>query len=474
MRDLTRRRLLGSAAAVVAGPALAACAQSTKSGTAGLQTAQPVTTVYFQINWQQSWNKTAQVLCQEFTDANFNTKNKGVRAVPLSWGNGSGIFTEVLSGYKNAPAVVSGCCSDFATQESILAPLDPFLRKDNMTASLWSAGQLLTYELPNGLYGVPAYTACQPLIYSQTIFDELGLSYPDPEWDYKEAARIWTQLAGESKGLHRYGTTMQFYTNNYDGQVYLDKGWGGNLMDATKTVCLLDQPPSIAARTWIYPLVWQKIIINRGGVPGSGAQAVAAGRVAMYESAGDMLFDAVTHLGDAVKWDVIRMPSWPVRRGTNVQVDYYGINAHYPDQDLAWELFKFVAAGEAVNRFLVSATLSFPNLVSMWDEWIAIVRSVAPITRNKHIEYWAEAAQQGYGYGHEFFLYAPNQAMSVMAPILQQMWDRKLDPTLGCRQMAQQVNALEKTSAVESGMAANEAKIFPTTGPTLAAVTPGL
>ena len=475
-----RRAMLkraGVAAAAVAGTGLAACAAS-GTGTAGAaspQPASPVTTIYFQVNWQQSWNKTAQELVQEFTDQNFNNANKGVRAVPQPWGNASSVLTQVLAGDASAPAVVSSCCGDFPIAQPMLALLDPLLRQDNLSQSLWSTGQLVTYQLPDGLYGVPAYTACQPLIYDQGVFDAIGLPYPDPTWDYKTAAQIWQQLVSDKNNTHRYGTTMQFYPNNFDGQVFLQKGFGGELMDPSKTVCLLDQPGALAAANWIYPLVWSKVIINRGGTgAANGASALLEGKSVMYQSAGNMLYEAVTVLGTKVKWDVIPMCAWPVQKGTNVNIDYYVMNKFYPNQDLAWELFKFVAGGEPMNRFLIGATLSFPNLSSMWDEWQAIVNAAAPLTKGKHLEYWAQAAQQGYGYGREFFLYDGSAALNLMAPILQNMWDQKMDPAEGYAQITQQVNALQKTAAAEAGQSAALAKAFPVTGNPIAAMPTGI
>ena len=462
------------AAAAVAGAALAGCS-SAASGSAAPQPAQTVTTIYFQINWQQSWNKTAQMLVQDFTDQNFNSANKGVRAVPLAWGNASGVLAQVLAGDPSAPAVVSSCCGDFPIAQPTLAALDPFLRQDNLQSSLWSTGQLVTYQLPNGLFGVPAYTACQPLIYDQAVFDDLGLSYPDPSWDHTQATQTWQALVADKGGVHRYGTTMQFYPNNFDGQVFLQKGFGGDLMDASKTTCVLDQAGALAAASWIYPLVWSKVIINRGGTgAANGATALLRGQSVMFQSAGNMLFEAVTVLGNHVKWDVIPMCAWPVQKGTNVNVDYYALNGAYPNQDLAWQLFKFVAAGEPMNRFLIGATLSFPNLTSMWPEWQALVNAAAPLTKDKHLEYWAEAAQQGYGYGREFFLYDGSAALNLMSPILQQMWDQKLDPVAGYAQITQQINALQRTAAAEAGQQAGMAKAFPVTGQSVASVPVGI
>lgn len=480
-RAFTRRSALAGAAALTAGPLLAACSSAAQgaagsSSSAAPQTAQPVETVYFQINWQQSWNKTAVALCQQHTDENFNSKHKGVRAIPLSWGGAQGVLARVLAGDKTAPVVVSSCCSDFPVAQPMLAPLDPLLKQYNVDRTIWSQGQLVTYQMPDGLYGVPAYTACQPLIYDQGVFDQLGLAYPDPAWTYKDAAQIWTAVTADKGGVHRYGTTFQFYPNNFDGSVFLHKGFGGALMDATKTKCLLGEAGSLAAANWIYPLIWNKVMINRGGVSGmNGATAVSRGRVVMYQSAGNMLYEAVTVLGSSVKWDVLPMPAWPVQRGTNVQVDYYGMNKFYPNQQLAWELFQFVAASQSTNRFLIQSTLSFPNLTSMWSEWESIVRATAPLTANKHIEYWAEAATQGYGYGHEFFLYSPNQALNAMVPYLQKMWDHQMDPNEGYPQIVKVVDAIEAQSAQESSQATTATKLFPSKNNSqIAVVTPGL
>ena len=469
----SRRQMLGFAAAA-AGAVGVGGLVSTPAWAAPVP-ADPVTTVYFQINWQQSWDNEAIALCQEYTDSQFNATHKGVRAIPQPWGNASGVLAQVLAGVKTAPAVVSSCCGDFAVALPMLAPLDPLLQQDNLPRSLWSQGQLLTYQQPDGLYGVPAYTACQPLIYNQTLFDDLGLKYPDPAWDYTEATSIWRSIAGKiPNGQWRYATTFQWYPNNFDGGVYLLKGFGGELMDVTHTRCLIDSPQSLNAGNWIYPLIWDKVIINRFGIPGhSGASAVVAGLVGMYQSAGNMLFEAVEDIGTRLKWDVLPMPSWPVRRGTNVQVDYYGLNKYYPNQDLAWELWKFVAAGQSTNRFLIRTTLSFPNLMSMWPEWESLVNAAAPITRTKALHWWADAAIEGYGYGHEFWKYQDNSVEGVMGTIMNQMWNRQIDVEQGFRTMAQRVNAMEAAgpaliaaqSWVKSKDQALQKTLFPTPAP---------
>ena len=473
-RTALRRAAVTAAAAGFGGLGLAACASAVRSGTA--PTAQStILKVYYQINWQQSWNSLALRLCQEFTDTYFNSKHKGVMAIPAPWGNSQGAVTQIISGAPGAPAVLSSCCGDFFIARPVLANLTPLLRQDNLSSSLWSAGQLQTYQESSGLYGVPAYTACQPLIYNQTLFDTLGLPYPDPAWDYREAPAVWKSVSGPTKnGKHRYGTTFQWYPNYFDGSVFLLKGFGGEEMDPTHTICLMDSKAAITAGNWIYPLIWDKTMINRGGLGMEGAQAVLNGLTAMYQSAGNMLFEAVNVLGTNIKWDVLPMPSWPVRRATNVQVDFYGVNAHYKNQELAWELFKFVAASTETNRFLIRSTLSFPNLVSMWSEWESIVRAVAPMTQHKQLKWWRIAAEQGYGYGHEFWRYLDPQAQSIMGAGISKIWNQKISVQGGYTQIAQQVTAFEKTAERATQRQNAVSSLFPTRGPDVAPVATGL
>ncbi len=444
---MTRRAALRQAA-LAAGALAATTSVGALAAAAGPTGAGGVTTVYFEINWQQNWDLTAQKLVQEYVDQTFNSLHKGLRAIPTNQQGASGILAQVLAGDPHMPATVTSCCSDFAVARPMLAKLDPWLSKDNLSASLWSSGQLSSYQEPSGLYAVPAYTAPQPLIYNQTLFDDLGLKYPDPEWDYIEATKVWKSLTGTNRqGQHRYGTTFQWQPNSFDGSRFLLKGFGGDELDATRTRCLLDSKQSIAAGEWIYGQIWDKVIINRFGLSGNGAQDIIADQVGMYQSAGNMLFEAVTTLGTNVKWDVLPMPSWPVRRATNVNVDYFGMNAYYPNQDVAWELFKYVAANPAYQRFIISTTLMFPNLMSLWSEWERDINAAAPITRGKQLQWWPDAALKGYGYGRGFWRYDPAAVFQTLDNGIQPIWDRKMSVVEGFTLLTSQVNAIESVGA---------------------------
>jgi len=409
--------------------------------------ASPAMVVWFQINWQTVWNQAAVQLVQEYADAHFNSKHKGVRAQPTTppWGNASGIYADVLAGLPTAPAVVTSCCSDFAIALPMLENLEPWFKQDNLDMrQLYSPGQLLTFQEPNGQFGVPAYTCVQPLFYSQTLFDRLGMKYPDPEWDYQEATAIWRAIAGKnSKGEWRYGTSMQWYQGYDDGMLWLLKGFGGELMDATRTRCLLDMPESIAAANWIYPLIWDKVIINRGFSGPWPGGPLLADTCGFTQTAGFGLSNMATQVGNKIKWDIVPMPKWPVRRASNVQVDYFGMNGHFPNKELAWELFKFVAVDPNTDRFVISLSLTEPKLLSVWDDWETIVTNAAPPLRGKQLKWYAVGAREGWGFGHQFWKYVNSQAEAAINSVLPLIWNHQMDPAEGYRLITQKVNAVE-------------------------------
>jgi ABC-type glycerol-3-phosphate transport system substrate-binding protein len=444
----TRRQVLQSTLAASGGLILSGGLGSPAAAAPAV--ADPILKPYFQINWQAGWNSTAQKFCQEYTDSNLNAQHKGVQAQVINWGNASGVLAQQLANDPTTPWVVSSCCGDFPVALPMLERLDPWLERDNIPRSNWSQGQLLTYQEPDGLYGVPAYTACQPLIYNQDLFDQLGLKYPDPDWDYIEAERIWRSLAGQTPhGQWRYATTIELQPGGFDAYPFMFHGWGQaeGQMDITHSKALFDTPQAIACGTWWYNLGWDKVFINRFNGFGhgwSGAQAMANGAVGMYQSAGYMLYEALAFLR-GVRWDVIPMPYWPTGRATNVQVDYYGMNKYAPNKELAWELWKFVNS-EATNRFLIKLTFSFPNLMSMWDEWETIVQNTAPVTRTKQIHWWADAAIKGYGFGQQFWKYFDGQAEGLISNVANQIWSHQMDVAEGFSQITKQVNALEASA----------------------------
>lgn len=439
-RQLIRGAVLASAACIST-TYLAGCGPA---GRASPQAASAVQQIPVQLHVQATASSTLTALVQGYLDEHFNATHKGIRAVYQPWGNMPAVLAATVAG--QGPWVIAGCCYDFATVQPFLAPLGPYFTKDNINPAQWSAGQIATYRTESGLYAVPGYTAAQAYFYRQDILDAIGQPYPAPDWTYTDAARLWSACTTDSGGQHRYGATLSINPGDIaEGYCYL-YGFGGAFMDASRTRCLLDQPASIRGGEWAFSQVWDKVCTS-GNVDGTGLNTgIATGEVVFCTGNGAAVLWAVENLKGA-KWDFLPFPAWPVRRAAGVNVDFYGMNAMAPNQELAWELFRFATLDPGWTRYVMRITLQQPALVSQWEEWEAVVRAAAPVLKTKALRYWREAAVSGEGYGVQFFKYQPLEAISLLDSVWSQIWAQKLDVTSGFRTIAQQIDKLESVSS---------------------------
>ena len=482
--SMTRRGALraGAAAAGVAaaGWTLAGCAGGA-ANTAGSSAAAPLpvisgTRVPFQL-WVPGlpFSKEVINLVQQFTDQSFNAKHKGINAVWVGGGNMQQVATDVLAGtMTQTPWVVASCCADWPIIQPFLARLDPYLKKDNIDiATTWHPGQLSRFREPDGLYGLPEDAESDAYLYRQDILDQLGLAYPDPTWDWQQAQSIWQACTGHTgKNGWRYGVACPFGQGTTEGVPTVVAGFGGAYQNAQRTRCLLDQPEAIAAGDYWIHMVWDKVATNGDGVPNPG---IWTGSVVFSTGADPTILQAVQHLGNSAKWDFLPWPRFPARSVGKLHDNFYGMLQAAPHPEIAWEILKWAAIEPEWQRFYMKLALAPPALASLLQEWFTVIRSVAPVLKNKHLEYWAQPTLAGEGvYDFEFFKYAPVQANDVLSAEWSKIWTRQTTVSAGFRSIAQQINALEASGKVQQANLASVNKEFPTKGSPIAAVQPGL
>ena len=495
---MSRRGTLQAAAAaataVVAGPVLAACAQTPASGNAGSAAGAAggvlpvpgsgVVHLFFQANVQFiPWNKTTAAIFQQFVDQNFNQnpQYKGIWAsvFPTSWGNASGQIAASLAG-KGYADVLHMCCGDIPTleQAGMVVPLDPLLRRDNIPQTLWSKGHLDADSHAGHLYGLPSYDGTMAIFYRQDILDQLGLPYPDPSWTYKEAATLFQSCVGKtSTGKPRSGLSVYFDSGQLNWWL---RGWGALEMDDTQEKALMNTTEAADCLTWVRDNMKSTAIFNGG----QDTNILPSGRAvfAQYHSA--HVVDVGAHLlGTSYKWNLLPNPIWPKGRSTFDTIDCYLVNQASKNPNEAWELMKWVNLGapqaggtfdNAWPKFQIQLNLVTPSLVQLWDYWQTTIVQVAPPLRNKDLKWFADAAQKNYAFCTLYYKYQPIQADGIVSNWLNQITSGKVSPQLGAQQMANQLNALEGASAQSAQALAGVSKLFPTTGANIAAVTPGL
>jgi len=472
---LSRRGALRTAAlaagALAGGSALAACA-ATGAGAAAARPASAggVIDLSFQVQWNAPWNSTAQTLINQFVDQNFNARHKGVRATvwPAGAGGSDGIIAASLAGAPT-PDIIADCCSAIPQyiDSGWLLPLESYLQQSNLSGGLWSTGHLAALQVGGHQYGLPSYDGPVVMAYRQDTLDQLGFPYPNPSWTYQEATTLWEQCTGHQGGKPRAGVAISWAP----GIEYLLKGWGGDLMDAARTTCLLGQTAGIAAGKWFYNLLHNHVAVYYNGPYGlSQSQEVFS------MCGGWDVFNMATQLGTKIKWDILPVPTWPNGFSTFDNNDFYGMNRATKNPGVAWELLRWMTAEPAWPRFEIKTTLTQPGLASLWSEWEQIIVAAAPPLRGKAIHYFRDAALSGRAYPHYFFRYGGNRADGIISNGLNHIAAGNLSVTQGFQQIAQAVNAYETTSVHASSGGTKQAmqKLFPSKGADVAIVPPDL
>ena len=492
MRDLsraagwTRRRVLGrvamTAAAVTAGSAaLSACASSSAGNASSSTSAAPAAqftgiTLHFQTNNQGgNFDKTRLSLFQGFVDDNFsnNPKYKGIRAVidPAGWGNPSGQITASIagSGYND---VLHSCCSDLVTYQSggWLTPLDDYLRRDNIATSAWNKGHVDVLTFDGKLMALPSYDGPGVIAYRQDILDDLGLPYPDASWTWQQATDLWTRCSLQSKKTNKwqYGVSP-YMSGHYEWMNFWVHAFGGQEMTPDRQTCLLDKQPGVAALDYMATNIKNKVFIDRVEVGG-----LVSGQCVFSYNGGWNVLPLAMQLGTKYKWDILPTPNWANGRATFCNIDFYAINSATKHPDESWLLMEWLTHEPDYQRFQMKSTLVQPCLISLFDEWEALVKSVAPPLQNKQLQWFKDAVVNGYGYPTIFFKYAPNQTDNLIDSWWTQITTGKVSPQEGATQMANQVNQLQQAAAAEAAAGVQNKAKFPTQGPDVAAVPVGI
>ena len=476
------RRALGRVAAVgaVAGGGVLAAGSAAAGGTAAQSSSAAPTLGANTIQltfmpWWIYWTDTGKAILNEITQQ-FDQKHPGLhlQALPGPQGGGASttsVLASMLAG--QGPDVVGDCCGAWMTYNDMnaFADLTPYFKKDNIPLTTWSTGQVQAMGGPSGQFGLPIYHGPVVFLYRQDLLDELGLPYPDPEWDYQAAAAFWTKCAGTYKvgsaSKWRYGANFWWQSHSWYAQAYLMYGFGGAEMDSTKTKAMLDQPGSVAAGNWVYPLLWAKSL-------GASTGTVADGSAIFETSGGWNIPRNVTNYNTRFKWDYVPVPKFPKGRATFANNDFWGMNAASKHLDGAWEVLKWLTYEDDWQRFCMKATLLAPCKVSLWQEFETQLIASAPLLENKGLKWFRDAAEGGYGYPEEFFKYQSPQADSILGQTLGKVFDQKLSVEEGFRQAPQQVDALEVAGAAESAAQQQIQKVFPAQGPSVAVVPPGI
>ncbi len=453
---LGRRALLQRAAgaAVISGLTLAGC------GRKSAPTAQaPVVTITFQPyligGLSSGASKSALALVTEGL-ARFASEggSKGIAIKPViapgttpnvqAMTAGSG--ADVVCDYHYAPYVEQG----------LLAPVDSYLKQSGINPDIWSSSQVAVYQQNGHLYAVPAYTGIACYAYNQTLFDAAGQPYPDPSWSYEDFVTVCQGMTADVNGTHRYGGMLFQWNNQIDGSRWIFNAFGGSLMNTDGTVSTLSASNSVQAGEWMFQkLYWPKICTTRSI---DYQTAFGNGTVAMRTLGSWEILPSVTAYQDTFKWDILPFPVFPSGRTTYAGNQFWGLNVQSKHPEQAWEVMAWASASKFWQQYQMQFELVTPTRVDLWDQWISIAQQAVPSLKGKALNWYADAAQKGYGLPPLYYKYNDAAAEAAVGGVILKLYQQEITSVAaGFATADQLVDAIEqageKTASAQSSAA---------------------
>lgn len=378
-------------------------------------------------------------------------------------GVGPDIFADwELTGYPAA-----GLCLD----------LQPYVERDNVDLGVYQSGQiryirqagLLSPTKPIQLMALPQYPYPEAMAVNLGILDDLGLKYPEPNWTYKDWQRLWEASVQRPHGNNpgRMGTDMSYYADFWDGYdfsynlpgAWVLYGWGGEYVDPNdQTRSWLDNPNSIAAAEWCFDLIYNKVVASDQ----TQQMDFAKGQLTTYMLPAAYLPIAATQYR-GLKWDLFPLPIWPKVAATYTSTDSLGIWSGTKYPDAAWEVLKWISYGKTWQRMQARITLQAPSRRDMTEEWIQIVRQVAPPLRDKNLEVWVQQAEANHEYMGYLFRYGESDVQNALSTLSSQLFSRKVTVAEGFTQAARRIDAIERADRTISAEAGRALAIYKTT-----------
>lgn len=328
--------------------------------------------------------------------------------------------------------------------------LTPYVKQYNADLSVFNQAQLQVFQQPRGLLALPYYLGTYAATLNLGLFDQAGVSYPDPQWDYKEYEKLARALShkaqgtqkqvwGGSIGLGWMGAPPNDGTNDPFVPPFIAWGFGGgSYVDPTDPArCVADSEATVKANEWAWNLA------NDGVVANAGAWwSFTSNQYAIIPGPSFFLTMAATGFR-SLKWDFWPMPTFPNGPATGATEDMTVLNPNCRHKDVAWDFMYWLAFQPDWQRAQMRIYLLSPALTSLWDEWVEVVKTTAPPLATKNIAAFATMAKENHAFPKQIFAYEAVQADAIFGTWGQKIAAKQVSVRQGLAQITKQVNALE-------------------------------
>lgn len=280
---------------------------------------------------------------------------------------------------KNVVAIQGGAGPDLIISDwnalasyagnGMAVPLDAFVQADGFDLSQFFPMPLDGYRYNGLLYALPLKVDTHVMAYNRDLFDQGGVQYPR-EWTWDALRSNARKLTRDTNGdgqPEQFGFGLYaFYVDGYIGWIWQN---GGNVYSRVngKVKSTYNDPKTVDAVQFLVDLMHQDQVmadpnwLSRQNLRGD--QMFTASKVAAYFT-GEWRLRFFNQANPLLNWDIAMVP-YNAQRAIELGGIGYLINPNARHKKEAWELLKFIAAGESAQRSVIESGMGLSALKRM-------------------------------------------------------------------------------------------------------------
>ncbi|MFH1855932.1 MAG: sugar ABC transporter substrate-binding protein [Candidatus Omnitrophota bacterium] len=241
------------------------------------------------------------------------------------------------------------------------------------------------FKYNGDIYGVPRDFNSVALYYNKNLFDKFGVEYPNKNWtweDFKEAAIKLTKDVDNDGRIDYYGCELAMDMESCWGNFVWQNG--GEVLNESKTKCMLYQPEAIEAIQFLHDFIWKyKVATSPIEMQSYGWKGgFILGRVAMVPQGSWYLQEYRKY--ENINFEVEHLPIGK-KRATSANGLCHVIYAKtkYPEE--SWQLVKFLSQ-EYAQEELVKTGAAIPAMIKVADSKLFLNPEVRPANKKVFLE----------------------------------------------------------------------------------------
>lgn len=323
----------------------------------------------------------------------------------------------------------SNVAQKYMENDQLLDLTDKIAASDKIDLKNYYEGIVKLYQSDGKQYAIPKDIDTIALWYNKTIFDEMGVEYPNDKWTWDDFAAAAKKLTNDDHWGYAIAPG-----NNQEGYYNTIYSYGGYVISDDKKKSGMDDPQTIAAVKLFTDMIAEGSCPDLATVSETAPnELLQAGKVAMSINGSWMLAGYRDNEYTSKNCDVAVLPYYktPDDRVSIYNGLGWAAAANTKNPDAAWSLIEYLGSKEAqLKQAELGVTMS--AYIGTSDAW---VNSVPAFDLNGHMK-MLDAKLVFRPYSRDTTVWE-----DMMIEKLQDAWtgDKPVDEV--CKDIAEQMNA---------------------------------